>query len=1831
VTARRPQVPAAEPHGAGSDEAAQKHGDLASLLRPDPSRLALLRRCTIAGAFTVEVYDQVLRADGDPDLGSLVEDYSINTLNSEDLYRVPGGTAAGHWSDLATGSLHREYAELSTRLADYYAEHGPAIEQLRHLAGIDPQAAAALFKGLYADLERRGALTGCRELVDVFTEPGRAQLFSESLHDLRDLYDLRLAARSLRAADLQATREESARYLHRPRLEDRLKELFTLGEDAWLRLVVGGGAVGKTTLLRWLLAHGCPEPDPAPVMACARLDCAAYGEAAVLAAPWLLLVEAARQLDRQLARSPFRSFLQRYGRDGWRLRESADHAARLGDREPAANGNAVDRGRAAIAEFSSVLAGTRPALVVIDTLDRCFTMSRANPERLRDLVSMLDDVHRAAPSFKTVLACRYDVNELVPDFDAVAGAEPIRVGLFDQAEAEEFLTLRDVRDEALREAIVERSNGEPMVLDLFTASEVAGLTARQVRTMTEPVFNLLATRFLGHDPDPVIRCVLWLSCLSPRLRVDEFLHVYLPALADKAIAAQWRALAGSLDRKFRPSDTADYDQPWQVPVPEAAAALWIRIVERARNMRWMDADDEGISVNPQVVRHLREELRGSTLYRDMHHRLAAHAEELLLVGVPTTEAEQEAWPRRQRDAIYHGAAASDTDAAPRWQRAVDDARARGRLDWARAVTEGMLADFDPDVDTDRHLSLLSHRDRYIAHVELAILIAQQGCLLPGPRGAVPPGWRAECAEALSIARALPGAAGTDFDAIVDAGDQNAATARARQYAALLPLALTVEAAQARVAAPVPPEDAGSAAESVRAVLDGELNPDGYCSEARRDAFLVLARANRVASGIRDGAEPRWQQSYRSAYDTALDCGGAAWVALEAARVQLADERLNEAAQWCDLAIDSPLPDPADGGRSAAEAPGLWARVLLAAGRPAAALEALGRADPDVRVLADYHTEAACRLALRQPATAVAVLVATPPRIIDTASYADRLDTLLLQARARGLLLDLPAVESVFAQARSLVAEAGPVLGAAVAAAHARHALSVIGDLARARYHLGADPGGARVGDPVWIELESCRAEIAVRQHDFGEAARVLRGLAAVGFDHAAPRRSRMAALEALFTVAALPVQGKTLCSLPQGTAAGIPAPDEILEAWLDQIELAPEDDRAGMLGGLSRCPDFGSLTRLRHRVASLLPPVRAAAHPGEPARREAARQDAAVRDVQTAELYRLVRDRRTALQLRDQAAEVLCEDEPYLRWEFLAAEDHVRLPEPDRPEIEPFRRHYGQWDLLYGSFLVELVNVYGHDGKYHAARRWLSEAESLLAGATRRPTVRHLRCWEALERAAHARGERDSQQHAAEQVARLRSALGLGPEQAQAPPAEAADRAGSRTDMRRAAAVRSQTPPASASAVSTSGSRRAGGEREQVLTISQSGADTVFSVTTGGDEPRGERGTNRPVRIPDVTLPETVSSAAELAASAQQVGRVAAAGLAELAGWPADVRLSLASAQIGSLPWELLDVGGTPLSLHEGVHSVVRHPGPWRRDWYRTRCVQGALSAIRFEPGPRDGVAGSMTDSALRRFQDSARVPGADGPLSASTLSALVRALEAEHTTRRLRVHVLQPAIGGTLDLLRRSQQHADRVEDAYRTAFTPAGHGQPYGLDVQTVAGGDRIAALGAGPPGRHEPVHVLHVCTVMEPTAHMPVMGFGSASGMPVTAEEMDVLVRALTGNAPPLVVVDVLPPPSQGDIYRQLVLRNRFAHQLLGLGNVDTVIATGFEGGPPAERVQARRIAEGLAQGLTAGDICRSIQRHRPPDGQTGESELAAYQSTALFSGLPAGFPISPGLIR
>ena len=299
-----------------------------------------------------------------------------------------------------------------------------------------------------------------------------------------------------------------------------------------------------------------------------------------------------------------------------------------------------------------------------------------------------------------------------------------------------------------------------------------------------------------------------------------------------------------------------------------------------------------------------------------------------------------------------------------------------------------------------------------------------------------------------------------------------------------------------------------------------------------------------------------------------------------------------------------------------------------------------------------------------------------------------------------------------------------------------------------------------------------------------------------------------------------------------------------------------------------------------------------------------------------------------------------------------------------------------------------------------------------------------------------------------------------------------------------------------------------------------------------------------------------------------------------------EVTLLATDPLLAQLPWELATVAGTPLAGRPVGRTVLRAADPSTAARTRVRMLQEALATAGVSPGPLDGLHGPETAAALRAFQERARV-APDGAAGELTWAALRRARRPGPP----RVLVLPAGLPGS-DLVQR-----------YRRC------------------GWEATAAHGVGAameePDTSGPVDVLHLVATMHVTGAVPVIGLGFDAD-PLHQETMsclqlDALLRrlALRGSTP-LVVLDVAAQPHLGEAVRQLLLRNDFAQQVLGLGQSYAALATG-----PTRVHDGRRLVTAVAAAPTATDLARRLQMDHPEPG-----EVLPRAATALFTALLAG---------
>jgi hypothetical protein len=216
------------------------------------------------------------------------------------------------------------------------------------------------------------------------------------------------------------------------------------------------------------------------------------------------------------------------------------------------------------------------------------------------------------------------------------------------------------------------------------------------------------------------------------------------------------------------------------------------------------------------------------------------------------------------------------------------------------------------------------------------------------------------------------------------------------------------------------------------------------------------------------------------------------------------------------------------------------------------------------------------------------------------------------------------------------------------------------------------------------------------------------------------------------------------------------------------------------------------------------------------------------------------------------------------------------------------------------------------------------------------------------------------------------------------------------------------------------------------------------------------------------------------------------------------------------------------------------------------------------------------------------------------------------------------------LNVVARLERRIEQARHAYRSVADPTADSPWPGVKVHR-RDGIEVFELSSGERRKREgqPCDIVHVFGVVRAEKELPAMG--TSDGLPpIAAPALAAAVSQLSGAVPPLLVLDFLAPHAEAELRRHLLLRNRFAHQLLALDVVDTVLAAGLE--PTGSSLQLDLLVHELARSGNAAAACRAIRSYTPPG--TSESELnrenLPYWATALFSCLPPAAILEPGLI-
>lgn len=307
------------------------------------------------------------------------------------------------------------------------------------------------------------------------------------------------------------------------------------------------------------------------------------------------------------------------------------------------------------------------------------------------------------------------------------------------------------------------------------------------------------------------------------------------------------------------------------------------------------------------------------------------------------------------------------------------------------------------------------------------------------------------------------------------------------------------------------------------------------------------------------------------------------------------------------------------------------------------------------------------------------------------------------------------------------------------------------------------------------------------------------------------------------------------------------------------------------------------------------------------------------------------------------------------------------------------------------------------------------------------------------------------------------------------------------------------------------------------------------------------------------------------------------------------------AAALRALPWELATA-----RLEAARFQLFRRAPRARGGPGDVRAIQGALNRLDRAKLSVDGILGPDTRYALRQLQSSVGLPDS-GEADADTV-AQVQALLTGHG--RPRVAIVRPSREAEEMTFRGSRQSGAPVEHMYERA----------GFDVLVLdgPGEDSLESM-----LRQRPPAILHLTVGMVEHHGAPAVDLVEAArskGRATTTGRLTAtaLERLIPRDLPtPLVIVDVTAPSTRHEASTQLLLRNWFAAEVMALGGVRALIATGLGQYSRRERLYTELI-DALGSGSTVGEITRGVQRL----GLGGSSlDGLTFSATALFVRTPS----------
>jgi cellulose synthase operon protein C len=1753
-----------------------------SSLRPQGHR-ELLKRCSVVRTFDRGLFETVLLSDvGDapPTFDEFVQTEEVEPLpRTKDFFQLRRVERSANWrawwegeatESTAIPESLRRFLEL---LAEYYRATDNSLDLLAHLSLIDPAKAAILFQERYDAADELFDLAGCQDLIDVLTDPDRTPLLEPELIALRSDRAAYLRARSLWSAEYYQT----ATFLEPAGVRDLYEELVA-GTGARVLDLHAPGGRGKTIQLRWLFSRQLvPEPGVRrgqPLgggrIPCAKVDFDLVDPVNATRYAWLVLLEAAAQLNEQLPRLPFNELLER---DGWAaplLRRNAADPTRVDSASKRVRSAGEGMAEGILRRFGRTLneaAGNVPVVLVLDTLEEVHLRPQGD---LYKLLRMLSDLLQLCPGVRLILSGRYSVREVLgAAADELPSLKDAPVKLFSSQEAERYLEqLRRIEDPSIRRAMVRKANGDAFILSLLAdiVQQQPSLSAADIRRYPADAVKLIR-RVVDRIQEPRVRWLLRYGVVPRELSfafVRDVMQSHLrremspgASLDDPEGDELPRELEGAVSA-FR-SDLLESPES-----PLDLQELWTQLRCYAGSTSWvfeLPGEETAVRFRSDVVVPMRRIIRSKKVYRPLHKDAIVYFER-------KAREEPDRWGRWMREALYHRFQLQGAAAARSWRRTLNEA-GYANPERREAVAAELL---EPDYVDERGKPLPWDESKPIVTASTLIEANfELACALT------------ELARARRVA---------PDDQLWSRAEQSLSA---------------VERGEEKVGSRVIPSSALAYVRAGLALKDGRVDE----AEAELVSALTSARRDvdvaRLRTLLADAQLARRDPAAVASYEKALEAArharaGAEWIAALERRLVLSLLELDRLKEGF---------NEYRRGLRAARAPEQRGQLLILGSQ-------LG-----LRAGHVHWAEDTARLAREEaddwdawiPRVSAALAGLEPGRALDLATEAETealggapsgaLDSSAPAAWSRelvglcsGALMQFEAAVPALETARSLWKTEGDV--EAVARCYARSAvleLRGVGDVRKAEHHLTeARQLSLRVDCDAWLDCRLLFVEVLERKGMPG---------AAIDLIHS--------------TVQELKKANAAPRSLIRTAVTGLPfgSRDErlsLLQLLVEQCELVtPGSARIVLLSGLRSVPE------LPERVfQECLGKLRRLLRIGTDSRLTA--RDRAQLTLTLAELDRISGNHTAAMAKLTSALPGLRRGETrfFLR-EWALACDRVggqssKRRAPSKRDVEAFLNEFQACPMLCAAFLVERAEAILRNN-VKAAKGWLDRAEEFIVRAPEERTQWHAR----LQRAQGAVGQWLTITKWAGYVGVAAAAfLALG-DLLSARSADATSRDEPLSELEQTMAratvgpgteglqIRTTIPPAMESA-----------PESRELRLFRLLEDWVRRPGTELSSYEFE----------DWCIDDLVKVGKELGALLFSPAALDAVRERESA---LDLRLEIEGRRLAAVPWEIARApdSGTLLALEPWLGTIWRATS---RDGARrdaTRFLQLGLNRVLRAELPVDGDFGPASSQLLRDYQRQ-RGLEADGILRQDVLFTIQTDLASSESDRPL-VILVQPSMARQFEGIRGLASLGVDMTALYDSSgFEVWRVDNPSIAEISAVIADaiarERIPAALHFSGGLRESSGEVAFTFLAGDWYSESLGGSRFSDELPVTA--LAHLLSAFPQDSfRPLVILDVDRPPGISETINHLLLRNAFAGGLFALGSCPAILATGLVGA--AARTLYGTLVGTLGSGATVGETCREIHSLVSSFDRTSEDfeSTVPLGGAALFSHLPWLRLVSP----